>query len=461
MFGRYSETFGAISRCVYAPTDKEIRQHKDKALIQAYSQKTEGFDKHFFWYQHLNFLEKSLRKMLIEQGRLRITIVWLYRPLRVLKGMALFTQTVINFCLLNYDHFAICKTSKCKKQPSYLIYHPEYCDFSKEHLPGEAGIRIFANNECKNNSEIIFETRLRLSLSEFIYSVFFFCKAPYIPANQVAKAVLFKKFLAKLQSERRLPQGLKSIFIYEGSTPQASILIEFFRSLDIATHQYYIQPVAPYQLLWIAKADYLLMAKFPSISGEKNHTQHSYKVKFKQVQLRKKELRDVNLQKNKKVGLAVEMLYMNVTNKLDDLKSILNWCDAHQSIEPVLKFHPQIMKRPEYVLDHYLSLFGIPNKENVFFGDASEFLDSIDILITNSESTIIQDALRVGVPAIYFGRDLSVYIEELTTLAPNLLFVCHETETLGELINHTANLSASTREKALDDFIFLANGSIK
>ena len=215
------------------------------------------------------------------------------------------------------------------------------------------------------------------------------------------------------------------MFVYEGTNPAHSTLLAFAKELGLSSFQYYAQPFVPYQILYNIKADFLLMTKFPGQETMPFQMIKNLPSKLGYVKLRNPGIAP---KKNKAVscGIVLDMFDCNGTNKSEEISRAIKWCQAKQSLRISLKFHPQILKRSSRFLDYHLKKIGLTSPKMVYRGQQAEFLNSVNFIVTNSESMIIQDALIQGIPVIFFSTSPSIYIVELYKLSPQLIRVCKD-----------------------------------
>ena len=100
---------------------------------------------------------------------------------------------------------------------------------------------------------------------------------------------------------------------------------------------------------------------------------------------------------------------------------------------------------------------GIESDKLIHMGHAADFLDRITIVISNSESTLMLDALARGIPAVYFGSNASPYIKELSNLSPDLFFCCQNIPTLERIVEDAMSMTSAERRKHQQIFIKNAN----
>ncbi len=449
---RWAETFGAFTHAKHGPSDLELRTHRDKALKKVCLQQNSSIENHFSWYIHLAIFERSLSQALRGQHRLSPAPIVFNLSIRACKGTFIFLAVIADFIMRKEDSFAIARTPNSNRSASYMIYHPNYCQFDKEHLGHLSGFRIFANNDPSSLEGVICHTKISMSLQDLFQLFSLFFKNPIIPPSQIRKVLLLQRFLKEhLLFREDILDKIKHMFVYEGSNPTHSTLIAFAKARGISTFQYYAQPVIPYEILYHIKADYLLMTKFPDKESEPFQVIEGLPNKLAYIKLKNPGIEPT---KNKTIscGIVLDMFDFNGTNKREEIRNAIECCQAKKDLQVALKFHPQILKRPSHVLGYHLKKIGLTSTKMVYRGNKDEFLKSVTVMITNSESSIIQDALFQGIPVIFFSASPSIYIAGIYEISPRLLRICKDLSSLNKAILEFSDMSFKKRIQGQKEF---------
>ena len=190
-----SKTFGAISRSTKGPTDLELRNHRDEALKQTHLEPLSGLLDNFTWFIHLHLFEKSLRNKLFSEGRLSTWLLWTNLIFRFFKWLADILYVLSIIVRQKKTKYTILVSQKGRADSVFLIFNPDHCVFARHYLAGSLGLRILADTEECDKNLVIFEENYTIDFKHFIIFLSLLLEKPYLPARQIKKVLLMKRFI--------------------------------------------------------------------------------------------------------------------------------------------------------------------------------------------------------------------------------------------------------------------------
>ncbi len=315
-------------------------------------------------------------------------------------------------------------------------------------------MRIHTSVKNHNASHQMNIKELSMNLGEFVKLIAVCLQNSYIPPDQARKVLLLDRFLTTLLTPGDIFFGdIKYLFVYEGSTPETCVLQDVAKDLGILTFQYTYWPVLPYEILYNIKSDFLLRPNFSHPKTEVFNVVKDLSKSLAYIKLKDPGINRNNFNANN-CGIVLDMFDFNDVEKKKEISSVIQHCETDQKLKVTLKFHPQILKRPRYVIEHHMKNLGINHNKSVYCEKEKDFLSTVSFIITNSESMIIQDAIMMGTPVIFFSKSKSIYVNEIIDLCPQLICHCGDFLKLDNAIRIYTKMTIKNRRKAQKAFLY-------
>ena len=241
------------------------------------------------------------------------------------------------------------------------------------------------------------------------------------------------------------------IFVREGGTPINRCLIEAARdcglsSITIFTNSFFTPEFPIY-------TDTVAAPNGHSIPDEKEHPFIKKSVIFNDNPFI--DWRDIYQHsiKNNTVGVISDTGFLGYKGKLLTDKLMVRAITHMPELRGLLRIHPQEMSSPRAKLVYEQLLSGQTQISIDESDDISSFFYKISVMVTNSESSTVEQALTCGIPVVIVNSPGASLNKDIVSYAGNLVRLCENEFEISAAVSYFQHLKIEERKKLWDQFI--------